>query len=125
MEERTVFEDDIDRLVALDTGQRGIAHLYEAERARAGEPLVLQAARHLAKLTAGDVAVIITGSLTRAWVSPEIGETDGPPGAAALARAIAHGFKAVPLVVVDDGLVRPTARTILGSGLWVGSWDEA
>lgn len=94
--------DLIDRIVSLDMGQRGMAGLYEPARAMAGEPISAAAARPLSTLERGDTVIIITGSLTRAGVSSAIAENDGPVGVASLARAITHGFNAIPLILVDE-----------------------
>jgi len=94
--------DLIDRITCLDMGQRGVAGLYAPARARNDEALCAAAARLLAGLSRGDTVVILTGSLTRANVSPEIAENDGPVGVAVLARAITHGFNAIPVIVVDE-----------------------
>ncbi len=92
----------IDRIVSLDMGQRGMAGLYEPARAMAGEPISAAAARPLSTLERGDTVILITGSLTRAGVSSAIAENDGPVGVASLARAITHGFNAIPLILVDE-----------------------
>ena len=81
--------DVIDKIMNLDIGNRGIAHLYEPARARSGgEALCKSAAEVFMKLQPGDTVFLLTGSLTRAWVSPEIGENDGPMGTGALAGAV-------------------------------------
>jgi len=67
-------------------------------------------------LAAGDCVVLITGSLTRPWVSNTIGETDGPVGTAALARALSYGFNAIPVVLTDTSLIEPIAATLQASG---------
>ena len=94
--------DLIDRIVSLDMGQRGMTGLYEPARQIAGEPICAAAARPLSTLERGDTVIIITGSLTRAGVSSAIAENDGPVGVASLARAITHGFNAIPLVLIDE-----------------------
>ena len=88
--------DILDRIMNLDIGQRGVDKLYKPARARSSEALCAAAARHLTRTAAGDCIVLITGSLTRPWVSLSIGETDGPVGVAALARALSYGFNAIP-----------------------------
>ena len=99
--------DRIDRIMNLDIGNRGVEHLYEPARARNAEALCAAAARPLTALAAGECVILITGSLTRAWVSPKIGETDGPVGVAALARALSYGFNAIPVVDSDTSLTEP------------------
>jgi hypothetical protein len=96
--------DLIDRIVSLDMGQRGMTGLYEPARALCSEPISAAAARPLSTLERGDYVFIITGSLTRAGVSSAIAENDGPVGVASLARAITHGFNAIPLILIDETL---------------------
>jgi hypothetical protein len=83
------------------------------------------AARHLSRTKAGDCVVLITGSLTRPWVSPNIGETDGPVGVAALARALSYGFNAIPVVVTDTSLIEPISATLRASGQAIATLAEA
>jgi hypothetical protein len=66
--------DAVDHLLALDPGRRGIAAFF-----RAG------AARRAAAALAGSRRVVIT---TGFIVEPKMAETDGPPGAAVLGRAL-------------------------------------
>src|SRR6516225_2871299 len=96
--------ETIDRIMNLDIGKRGVDKLYAPARARSAEPLCAAAARLLMNAAAGDCVIIITGSLTRPWVSTRIGETDGPVGVAALARALSYGFNAIPVVVTATSL---------------------
>ena len=66
--------DAVDHLLALDPGRRGIAAFFAAGAAR----------RAADALTGSRRVVITTGFL----VEPKIAETDGPPGAAVLGRAL-------------------------------------
>ncbi len=117
--------ETIDKIMNLDLGKRGIDALYAPARSRSTEPLCAAAARHLLNLAAGDRVVLITGSLTRPWVSPEIGETDGPVGVAALARALSYGFNAIPVVVTDTSLLNPIGATLKAAGQAVVSLEQA
>lgn len=117
--------ETIDRIMNLDLGKRGVDELYKPARARSTEPLCAAAARHLANLGAGDRVVLVTGSLTRPWVSLEIGETDGPVGVAALSRALSYGFNAIPVIVTDDSLLEPIGATLKAAGQAVVSLEQA
>jgi D-glutamate cyclase len=117
--------DTVDRIVNLDIGKRGVDKLYAPARARCDEPLSAAAARSLTGLAAGDRVVLVTGSLTRPWVSMKIGETDGPVGTAALARSLSYGFNAIPVVVTDTSLLEPVGATLRAAGLAVVTLDEA
>jgi hypothetical protein len=66
--------DAVDHLLALDPGRRGIAAFFEAGGAR----------RAAEALTGSRRVVITTGFLVEAKTA----ETDGPPGAAVLGRAL-------------------------------------
>ena len=81
-----------------------LARLYAAARRQAGGPLTLVAARLLAdRVRPGDAVLLLTGFIIRDYGRPE---TDGPIGAAVLARALAVGLGAVP-VGVSEGSVLP------------------
>ncbi len=117
--------DILDRIMNLDIGKRGVDKLYEPARARSEEALCAAAARHLTKVAAGDRVILITGSLTRPWVSTKIGETDGPVGVAALARMLSYGFNAIPVVVTDTSLLEPIGATLRAGGVAVVALDAA
>lgn len=115
----------VDRIMNLDIGNRGVDKLYEPARARNEEPLCAAAARPLMTLSSGECVLLITGSLTRAWVSNRIGETDGPVGVAALARALSYGFNAIPVIVTDASLVEPIGATVQAAGLACVNLEQA
>ena len=117
--------DILDRIMNLDIGQRGVEKLYAPARARSTEALCAAAARHLTRTAAGDCIVLITGSLTRPWVSRSIGETDGPVGVAALARALSYGFNAIPVVITDTSLIEPISATLRAAGQAIVTLDDA
>ena len=115
----------IDRIASLDMGQRGMAGLYGPARARSDEPLCAAAARPLSTLARGDYVFIVTGSLTRAGVSSAIAENDGPVGVASLARAITHGFNAIPLILVDETICDKMAAIVRVAGPNVVTREQA
>lgn len=117
----------VDRLITVPMSNwailKGIpvAALYEACRANAGEPLTLVAARHLLdRVHPGSTVMIATGFIIQSCGKPE---TDGPVGAASLARAIDIGLKATPVFVTEDSITEMMAATALGAGLH--PWDPA
>jgi hypothetical protein len=78
-------------------------HLYRAARRAVGLPLADAAARALlARVAPGGRVVLTTGLVT-----PHIpcGETDGPPGTLALARALIVGLKASALILAEPQVV--------------------
>lgn len=113
------FGAALDRLITLDIGQRGVvADLYRWAAARQGEGLALAAAAGLrARLAPGRVVLIATGWPDRPHVSPLVAETDGPPGAALLGRALQLGLGAVPVFVVEADLVAAMAAVAEAAGL--------
>jgi len=119
--------DDIDRLITLDINRRGVIKiLYQAAREKMGEPLVLRASKALAKaLSPGSIVLIATGWPDRPWVTPEIGELDGPPGAALLARNLHRTLGAVPLFLIEEELTSAMKATACAAGFAVLAPDKA
>jgi hypothetical protein len=103
----------IDRLMTLeirplDGGVPAgfVVPMYDVCRAHHGEPLSSLAARRLAQtLSHGDVVFIATG----AGAPPKLprGETDGPVGAAALARALILAFGVQVVLVTEKAHAPP------------------
>lgn len=113
-----LFAEVIDRLVVTDVAGRGVAGgLYQAARLKQGEPLTLRAARMLAAVPAGSTVLIATGWPHRPHVTPEVAESDGPPGAAVLARTLAATKEFVPVLVVEPVLVPAMEALALAAGL--------
>lgn len=92
-----------------------VESLYQAARQAAGEPLSYGAARRLAdRVGPGDVVVVITGFIVPPYMRLE---ADGPVGTAALARALALGLGAQPVVVTEAENVKAVESVIRASGL--------
>lgn len=98
--------ETIDKIVTIDISMRGaIGGIYEATRKVHDKPLTYSAAKALVKnVKPGDRVIIVTGFPVRAWISTAIGETDGPPGAAVVAKAVSVGLDAMPIIISDEGL---------------------
>jgi hypothetical protein len=113
--------DLLDRLVTLDLKGRGAVDiLYRAARARAQQSLTMRAATALKdRVKEGSVVVLCTGFPVRPWISPGIGETDGPPGVAALARAVASGLRGVPFVTAPAAMRDQVVAALRASGILV------
>src|SRR5690606_28660315 len=80
-----------------------LAKLHAEARRQAGQPLTLAAARLLQeRLAPGDRVLVLSGFIMRDYGRPE---TDGPIGAAVLARALALGLGAVPIGISEDSVV--------------------
>ena len=107
---------NVDRLISLDVaGREFIDIMYPPTRERHGRPLCLLAAEKLREsLSDGDFVLIACGML----VYPlELGETDGPLGGAALARALQLGFGVKPVLVTDHAATRMTKVVCRGASL--------
>lgn len=73
---------------------------YEFAREKQGAPLTFLAAKSIIdSVEKGDFVFVVTGAGAPPymWVS----ETDGPPGAATIARALDVGFKAKPVMITS------------------------
>lgn len=118
--------DVIDSIMNLDIGHRGIAHLYEPARARSGGGSLSKAAAEVfMELQPGDTVFLLTGSLTRAWVSPAIGENDGPMGTGTLAGALSRAFRCVPMIFTDEYLQEKTGAMARMAGPNVVTYEQA
>lgn len=125
----TIACTNIDRLTTVEMRRsdysRGvIAHLHDAARAaQGGGPLSLLGARFLAnKVQPGRTVLITTGAGHRKYLPA--GETDGPPGAAILARLVAT-LGGVPMLLTEADYVDNLAATTLAAGLGLRSPDIA
>lgn len=113
---------NIDRLVTVearisDYARDVIAKLYQAAcEAQGGGPLSLLAAHHiLAHARPGQTVFIATGAGDPRFMPA--GETDGPPGAAALALAIHGATGAVPILLTEPEFISNLGATALAAGL--------
>lgn len=104
----TLVGERLDRLMTVEMRPLSgglpagyVQPLYEVCRQHHGAPLSMLAAESLRnEIKPGDTVFIATG----AGVAPALplGETDGPPGAAVLARALARGFGCRIVLVTED-----------------------
>ncbi|MFC1982588.1 glutamate cyclase domain-containing protein [Chloroflexota bacterium] len=121
----------IDRLITVEVKPRGgfvrgiISQLYDsALKLHGGRPLTLLAAEKLIEhVSEGDNVIIITGVGSLPFFPH--GETDGPLGAACLARAISLGLDAKPLFMVGERDLDPVKATVIAAGLNVEEYDLA
>lgn len=117
----------IDRLISIDLPRRGVIELIHREaREHQGLPLAMAAAHLLANSVAPtQVVLIATGWLDRPNVSTSIAESDGPPGAAALGRALHAGLGVVPIFLVEEEITDAMTLTVQAAGLRCLSPAEA
>lgn len=116
-----VIGEAVDRLVTVPMSNwtilKGLplTKVYEYARAKAGEPLTMLAAKNLKeRVKPGDIVMILTGFVIANWNKPE---TDGPIGAAALARSLDLGLNALPVILCEDSIVENVVRTCNAAGL--------
>lgn len=117
-----IVAEYVDRLINIEMRQmgglpRGVTHaLYEAARRFHKEPLTYLAASKLIEaIKPKDHVIIATGAGVPPWLPK--GETDGPLGAAALARAIDLGLGGKPILVGEARCLPPIAATVEAAGL--------
>lgn len=117
----------IDHLITADISLRGaISFLYRHAREETPLPLTLAAAHALLEgITERGTVFIATGWLDRPHIALEIAETDGPPGAAVLGRALQRAFDVIPVFLVEESLVSAMTSVVEAAGLKVLSPDAA
>ena len=125
-----IVGEAVDKLITIEAKNRGMPHgilqpMYEAARkAAGGRPVTMVAAEGLMKaLKKGDTVFVLTG----AGYEPTMpkGESDGPPGAAALARALYRGLGAVPVYVCEACHADPIVASSEAAGLMVKPFEQA
>ena len=94
--------------------------LYDAAYRLHGGPLCMLAAEKMLRLKRDSVVLFLTG-VHHPIFFPR-GETDGPPGAVALARALSVGLGLKPVIVSDKEVEGVVTQTALSIGL-VSDWD--
>ena len=109
----------LEQLMTTDITCRGVIDvLYAAATEKQAAPVLLSAASALMEMIKpGDAVLIATGWVDQPLVDPDHGETDGPPGAIALARALRLACKARPILLVDDCMVAGIAALARAAGL--------
>lgn len=118
-----IIGDNIDRLVTVEMRSQGIVRgnivqLYGAARERLGQSLSMHAALHLREaITPGSSVIITTGAGSWPWMPN--GETDGPPGAASLARAISLGLGGRPVIISEEDKLPAIVASCRAIGLLV------
>jgi hypothetical protein len=125
-----IVGEAIDQLITIEAKNRGMPHnvlspMYMAARKLAGgRPLSMVAAEALvAALHPKDTVLVLTG----AGYEPTMpkGESDGPPGAASLARILYKGLGAVPVYVNEACHTDPIVAASAAAGLMVKTFAEA
>ncbi len=121
----TRLDNRLDQLVNIDMGERGVEHLFEAARTLQGESLVGAAADALMAVPEGGTVVLTTGSVSRAWITTDLGENDGPSGAAAIARALVLARNVTCVMVCEETLLPAIRNTCQAAGLFPVTLEQA
>ena len=121
----------VDRLltVGMRWGGRAdrdiIPKLYDcACQKLGGKPVSLVAAQKMIdQIKAGDNVFLVTGCAS--WPNLPMGEDDGPPGIASLARAVRIGLGAVPIIVTGEKDMEPICKTVEAAEVLVLDYEQA
>jgi hypothetical protein len=116
------ISEGIDRIVTLPVfnwdnmlASIPMVQLYDALREKFGRsPIMYTAERLKEQVKKGDVVAITTGFIVS---SMEVIESDGPVGAATLARAISIGLGATPVMLVEQSHVDSMKPICTAAGL--------
>ena len=114
--------EGIDRIVTLPVfnwdnmrAQIPMASFYDALKKKYGKsPLVYAAERLRQVVKKSDIVIVTTGFYV---TSGETLETDGPVGAATLARALSVGLNAAPVMIVEESHVESMKAICSAAGL--------
>ncbi|MBB3063765.1 DUF4392 domain-containing protein [Limibacillus halophilus] len=99
-----------------------LAKLHAAARELAGGSVTLSAANLLKeKVSRGDRVLVLSGFIMRDYGLPE---TDGPIGAAVMARALSVGLGAVPIGISEDSIVPCMEACFSAAGLVPATDDQ-
>jgi hypothetical protein len=109
--------ENVDQIISLDvSGRKLIKILYSSVRQRSGRPLCLLAAEKLREhVGPGDFVLISCGMIIYPYDT--LAETDGPLGAASLARALQLGLNAKVVILTDHAAIDMTKATCRGANL--------
>lgn len=121
----TRLDNRLDQLVNIDMGERGVEPLFQAAHAIQGGSLIGAAADALMSVPEGGTVILTTGSVSRAWITPDLGENDGPSGAAAIARALVLERNVTCIMLCEDTLLPAIRSVCQTAGLFPVSLEQA
>lgn len=125
-----IVGEAIDQLITIEAKNPGMPNnvlrpMYQAARKLVGDrPISMVAAERLkAALNRGDTVLVLTG----AGYAPTMpkGESDGPPGAASIAKVLYKGFGTVPVYVAEKCHIDPIIASSHAAGLMVKEFRHA
>jgi hypothetical protein len=108
--------DNIDRVTSVELRSYGVVpKVYAAAREQIGFPLSMAAAMLLReRVREGSNVIVLTGFPIMPY---ELVETDGPVGAAAIARSLNVAFSARPILLTEPAFVPPLRESCRAAGL--------
>src|SRR6266511_1099244 len=108
--------DNIDRVTSVELRSYGVVpKVYAAAREQVGFPLSMAAAMLLReRVQPGSNVLVLTGFPITPY---ELVETDGPIGAAAIARSLNVAFSARPILLTEPAFLPPLRATCRAAGL--------
>jgi hypothetical protein len=116
----------IDQLLSIDLPDREVIDTaYGAFREHYRAPLTYLAAKALSSVRRGQLVLIATGWPNRPYIDTAIAESNGPVGAAVLARAVHLGLGAAPVILIEEQLIPSMARVVHACGLRVLDLEAA
>lgn len=123
MADLALLGENIDRLITVDIGGRGIVHtLYDAAREISGAPLTLNAAQALhSAVGVGDNVLITTGFPIPPTMAPE---TDGPLGALILSKTLRVVLHAKAIILAEKKALDLTAKLAKLIGMTTASPEK-
>jgi len=123
--------DAIDRLCNIEMRRGGnsihnvTTRIYDAARSKVNEPFTLSAAKRLIEsVKKGDTVFILTGAGRAGGLWLPKGETDGPPGAAAIGRTLALGLEAKPIYIIEEAFAEPLLAALGALGIVVAEYEK-
>lgn len=119
--------ESLDRMISYDLSGRGnILYLYDAARKLQHYPLTTYCAIALKKvIKKGSPILILTGFPSLTWLTEGLSETDGPVGAAVLARVLEEVCGAIPIIVTAMPYLPYARACINAAGLVPTDIDTA
>ncbi|NMM62581.1 DUF4392 domain-containing protein [Clostridium sp. P21] len=111
--------ESLDKMISYDlTGRGNILYLYNEARRLQYYPLTTYCAISLKKvIKRGSVVIILTGFPSITWLIEGLSETDGPVGAAVLARVLEEVWGAIPVIVTAKQYISYVKACISAAGL--------
>ncbi len=99
-----------------------VLDLYQSARSKFGKPLSLDATEKiLSGVEKSKNVLITTGFIVPPWLEPE---TDGPVGAATLARSLNLALDLVPIIVTEKSSVRKMSGLMEAAGFRVREYEK-